>query len=53
MQYRELRTHSCPKSFEWMLEFQCGIADNYIFITGLKASGIYAQTSKKTIETGP
>ena len=52
MQHRELRAHNCPRSFERMFEFQCGTV-NYIFITGLKAREVYAETSKKMIKTGP
>ena len=53
MQYGELRAHGCPRSFERIFEVQCGTAGNYLFITGLKARGIYAETSKKKIKAGP
>ena len=42
----------CLGSFERIFEFQCGTADHYIFSTGLKARGIYEETSKKNIEIG-
>ena len=47
----ELRAYSCLVSFERIFELQCGTPANYVFITGLNARGIHAETSEKKIET--
>ena len=43
--------YSCPVSFERIFELQCGTSANYVFITGLNARGIHAETSEMKIET--
>ena len=50
MQCGELRARSCPRSFEWIVEFQYGTSAYFVFITVLNARRIYAETSKKKIE---
>ena len=50
MQCGELRDRSCPRFFERIFEFQYGTSAYFVFIKGLSARRIYAETSKKKIE---
>ena len=50
MQCGELRARSCPRFFERILDFQYGPSAYFVFIKGLSARRIYAETSKKKIE---
>ena len=52
VQYGEMRAYSCPRSFKRIIGFQRGAPAYYDFITGLKARGIHAETSKKEDRPG-
>ena len=47
MQHGDPRAHRRSRSVQWGLQFQCGASANCIFITGLVARKVHAETSKK------